>query len=63
MKVVNSSPGVRPAPSRRPPPAVDAYSLPFEPVLFVTDPQGVIVERLDSIWDAEELRTALDRAM
>jgi hypothetical protein len=42
-------------------PAVDAYHLPFEPVLFVTNASGVIVERLDSIWDATELRAALDR--
>jgi hypothetical protein len=35
--------------------------LPFEPVLFVTNASGVIVERLDSIWDATELRAALDR--
>jgi hypothetical protein len=43
-------------------PAADAYHLPFEPVLFVTNVSGVIVERLDSIWDAAELRTALDRS-
>jgi hypothetical protein len=43
-------------------PSVDAYHLPFEPVLFVTNVSGVIVERLDSIWDAAELRTALDRS-
>jgi hypothetical protein len=42
-------------------PAVDAYSSPFEPVLFITDAPGLIVERLDSIWDAEELQTALGR--
>jgi hypothetical protein len=44
-------------------PAVNSYHLPFEPVLFVTDTSGVIVERLDSIWDAAELSTALDKGV
>ena len=44
-------------------PAVNSYHLPFEPVLFVTDANGVIVERLDSIWDAAELSTALDKGV
>lgn len=42
-----------------PAPAVTAARLTFEPVLFVTDASGVIVERLDAIWDADEVRTLL----
>jgi hypothetical protein len=42
-------------------PAVQAYNLEFEPVLFLADASGTLVERLDAIWDAAELRTALDR--
>ena len=40
-------------------PAVEAAKLTFEPVLFVTDAQGRIVQRLDAIWDVEEVREAL----
>ena len=40
-------------------PAVEAANLTFEPVLFVTDAQGRIVERLDAIWDVNEVREAL----
>lgn len=40
-------------------PAVEAANLTFEPVLFVTDAEGVIVERLDAIWDVKEVREAL----
>jgi hypothetical protein len=40
---------------------VQAYNLEFEPVLFLADASGTLVERLDAIWDAAELRTALDR--
>jgi hypothetical protein len=43
-------------------PAVTAYSLNFEPVLFVADASGTLVARLDSIWDAAELTAALDLA-
>jgi hypothetical protein len=42
-------------------PAVRAYQLDFEPVLFLADGDGVLVERLDAIWDAAELRAGLDR--
>lgn len=40
-------------------PAVEVANLTFEPVLFVTDARGVIVERLDAIWDVNEVREAL----
>lgn len=41
-------------------PAVDAYSLSFEPVIWLASAAGVIVTRLDAIWDATELDEALD---
>ncbi len=40
-------------------PAVRAYKLDFEPVLFFADSSGTLVERLDAIWDAAELKAAL----
>jgi hypothetical protein len=43
-------------------PAVTAYHMSFEPSLFIADSQGVLVERLDSIYDSKELAAALDRA-
>lgn len=42
-------------------PAVQALDLPYEPVLFVTDSSGVVVERLDAIWDQSELDEVLAR--
>ncbi len=42
-------------------PAVEAWSLPFEPCLFVVDAEGVVIERLDVIYDADELDAALAR--
>jgi hypothetical protein len=44
-------------------PAVTAYKMSFEPCLFVTDRKGVIVQRLDAIYDAKELSVALDAAV
>ena len=41
-------------------PAVDAYSLAFEPVIWLASATGVIATRLDAIWDATELDEALD---
>ena len=40
-------------------PAVTAFSLDFEPVLYITDAQGVLVNRLDAIFDVNEIRDAL----
>jgi hypothetical protein len=44
-------------------PAVDALGILFEPALFITDAEGVVVERVDGLWDATELRERLDAAM
>jgi hypothetical protein len=43
-------------------PAVEAVGLDYEPVLFVTGPDGVIIERLDAVWNVTELRETLLRA-
>lgn len=40
-------------------PAVEAAMLTFEPVVWITDSTGTIVERLDAVWDANEIREAL----
>jgi hypothetical protein len=40
-------------------PAVQALSLSFEPVLFITDKNGKIVKRLDAVFDASEFSEAL----
>lgn len=45
-----------------PAPAVEALSLSYEPVLFVTGADGTIVDRLDAVWDATELREVLVRS-
>jgi hypothetical protein len=41
-------------------PAVDAAGLSFEPVIFLTNASGTVVERLDVIVDESELREHLD---
>lgn len=38
---------------------IDAYALPFEPVLFVAAPDGTILRRLDAVYDGSELADAL----
>lgn len=40
-------------------PAVTAYSLDFEPVLYIANAQGVLVNRLDAVFDIDEIRDAL----
>lgn len=40
-------------------PAVRAYKLSYEPVLFVTDSGGTLRERLDVVFDADELLSVL----
>lgn len=42
-------------------PAVRALGLDYEPVLYVCEAGGRIVDRLDGIWDATELDEALAR--
>ncbi len=40
-------------------PAVQAYRLSYEPVLYVTDASGVLVDRLDAVFDEKEIRSVL----
>lgn len=42
-------------------PVVAALGLPFEPVLYVVGADGVVVDRLDYVFDGAEIRSALDR--
>ena len=42
-------------------PFVTAYNLTFEPVLYLAKPDGTIAQRLDTIFDAVELKDALTR--
>jgi hypothetical protein len=43
-------------------PAVQALGIQFEPTLYITDAAGTVVERVDGLWDATELRERLDAA-
>jgi hypothetical protein len=43
-------------------PAVTAYNLDFEPVLYIANAQGVLVNRLDAVFDVNEIRDALAAA-
>lgn len=40
-------------------PAVQAYRLSYEPVLYVTDESGTLVDRLDAVFDVREIRDVL----
>ena len=40
-------------------PAVTSYAMTYEPALFVTGRDGMIVERLDAVFDSVELREVL----
>ena len=46
-------------PAIRPAPGVEVLALPFEPALYVVGGDGVIRERLDNLFDADELAGAL----
>lgn len=43
-------------------PAVQAYHLSFEPILYITDAKGVLVKRLDAVFDVNEMRAVLTAA-
>jgi hypothetical protein len=47
----------------KPTPAIDAVGLTYEPALFVTDSSGKIRERLDAVWNTDELTETLQRAL
>ena len=43
-------------------PAVQAYKLNYEPVLYITDAKGILVNRLDAVFDENEIRSVLAAA-
>ena len=44
-------------------PAMDAYSLAFEPVMFLADANGTVMTRLDGAWDQSELDEELAKLL
>ena len=40
-------------------PAVQEYKLSYEPVLYITDSNGILVDRLDAVFDVKEIRDVL----
>jgi hypothetical protein len=40
-------------------PVIDTYGLTYEPALFVANASGLVLERLDNIFDRAELAEAL----
>lgn len=40
-------------------PAVQALNMTYEPALFITNAQGIVVERLDAVFDANEINEVL----
>lgn len=42
-------------------PAVKAFEMTFEPALFIVDANSIIVDRLDAVFDAQEISEALAR--
>lgn len=45
-----------------PAPAVKAYKLTYEPVLYITDAKGILVDRLDAVFDVNEMNAVLANA-
>jgi hypothetical protein len=43
-------------------PALQAYKLTYEPLLYITDAKGVLVNRLDAVFDVTEMSSALAAA-
>ena len=41
-------------------PAIDALKVDYEPIIYFCDTTGVIVDRLDGVWDRAELRERMD---
>jgi hypothetical protein len=41
-------------------PAVEALKVEYEPIIYFCTADGVIVDRLDGIWDASELTERID---
>ena len=45
-----------------PAPAVQAYKLTYEPLLYITNAKGLLVNRLDAVFDVTEMSSALAAA-
>jgi hypothetical protein len=45
-----------------PSPAITDFAMTYEPALFITNAEGVVVDRLDAVFDVRELRASLARA-
>lgn len=43
-------------------PAVQAYKLSYEPILYIANSEGVLVDRLDAVFDVKEMRDAVAAA-
>ncbi len=43
-------------------PPVAAYYMTYEPALFVTNAKGILVDRLDAVFDGAEIRASLKKA-
>ncbi|MDO8389655.1 MAG: hypothetical protein Q7V57_04130 [Actinomycetota bacterium] len=44
-------------------PAVSVLGVQYEPIIYFVDANGVIVDRLDGIWDKSELRESVDNLL
>jgi hypothetical protein len=44
-------------------PVIEAFELDYEPIVFVTDADGIVTERIDIVWDLADLRALLDRVL
>ena len=44
-------------------PAVNAIGLDYEPVIWITDATGVVTQRIDIVWDADDLNELLAAAL
>ncbi len=44
-------------------PAVTEYTLDYEPVIWITDANGIVVRRIDIVWDADELAQLLAESL
>jgi len=41
-------------------PAIEALEVMYEPIIYLCDASGVVVDRLDAVWDRVELRERMD---
>ena len=41
-------------------PAIEALGAQYEPIIYFIDAQGIVVDRLDAIWDRGELSERID---